>query len=201
MVGHGDPAQPRHALVLDQPPAHDIAQGRRLLADLLVHVVVVATLPDRLHIPGDDLGSAPDRAPGRVEGAVTVARQNRRVAVAQPDHPLRVGHHGGRVRSHQEAVAATDAQEDWTAVARDDDLVRIPRADDRDPVRALDAGQSGRDGIFQKIAVAEGEVDQVHQDFGVGLAPKFVAHGAQSRTLPGRALDDAVVDQGDVVAT
>ena len=85
------------------------------------------------------------------------------------------------------------------AAARADDVARRIAAHDRDRVGAVQALRRVDDGVQQVGAVVHRAMDQVRDDFGVGVRIEAVAVRLQLLAQLGMVLDDAVVDDRDAV--
>ena len=80
---------------------------------------------------------------------------------------------------------------------RHDDLLRIARAYDSDPVRSDDPLEDNCDGVLQRAPFRPGAVDQVCDHLRVGLAPEGDALRREIVPQPACILDDPVVDDRD----
>ena len=176
-----------------------VANGARLLEDFLLHVVPIRP---QLHRAGMRVHRA-HRALRRDVAAVSVADphaaqlQVHHVAFFEVDDL--VGYAGQRHRvAGEEVLALADAHDQWRPRTRADHAVRLVMAEHGDGVGALQPLRSGLHG-GEQVAVVE-MVDQMGDDFGVGLAFKVVAAGAQLAAQRVVVFDDAVVDERDAVA-
>jgi hypothetical protein len=106
---------------------------------------------------------------------------------------------GGAGQRHRvrgdEVLALAHADDQRRALARGHHAVRLFAAEHGDRVGAVQAFDRLLHG-GEQVAVVH-VVDQVGDDFGVGLAREYVAECGQFAAQFVVVLDDAVVDQGD----
>ena len=95
---------------------------------------------------------------------------------------------------------STQANQQRTAHARTDHAVGFAATDHRPRVGAVQFLDRALRRAEQVIALGQVVMDQVGDDFGVGLRFEGVAQRLQARALFLVVLDDAVVDQGHAVA-
>lgn len=178
------------------PAAQHAVDRVGLLGDLLVHVGVVTA-----HVVGGGLplhglrGGGGGGATGGV-GAEVVGLEGGHLAVVEGDDLAGVGDQRGDVRGDEHLLLA-DAQDHRGAVAGDDDAVGEVGVHDGDAVRALDLLDGLADLVLQGLGLGAG--DQVDDDLGVGLRDEDGALGLELHAQLGSVVDDAVVDDGDLV--
>ena len=132
-----------------------------------------------------------------IEHAHAIAIEFGGVAFFQEDHLARRRHDRGDV-GRDEVLAFAQANQQGAAHARGDQRGGIATVDHRQRVRAVEF----LDRLLQRLQQAQPlravVVDQVGDDFGVGLRGEFVAERAQAVALLLVVLDDAVVHQREV---
>jgi hypothetical protein len=116
------------------------------------------------------------------------------VAVFQVDDLVGGAGQGQRVGG-QEVLVLAHAHHQRRALARAHDAVRFVAAEHGDGVGAMQAAHGILHG-FEQVAGIQ-VVDQVRDDFGVGLAFEDVARGLEFGAQLIVVLDDAIVDQGN----
>ena len=184
-------AQQHGSAVFGQAPGHRLADGPRLLEDLLEHEVLVARLLRRDRIPLDPFRGLRDRPPRKVGERHPRPRDDRHLAVAEEDDVRRVAAHRRDVRGEEE-LAATHADDDRRAVAHRDDLVRIAGRRQDQHEQAAELLQRAPDGVLEAV-VALLLLDEMRDDLGVGLRLEAVAGRQQPALQVEVVLDDAVV--------
>lgn len=178
------------------PAAQHAVDRVGLLGDLLVHVGVVTAHVVRGGLPLHGLrGGGGRRAGGRV-GAEVVGLDGGHLAVAEGDDLAGVGDQRGDVRGDEHLLLA-DAEHHGGAVAGDDDAVGEVGVHDGDAVGAVDDLERLADLLLQGVGLGAG--DQVDDDLGVGLRDEDHAVGLELGAQLGAVVDDAVVDDGDLV--
>ena len=95
----------------------------------------------------------------------------------------------------EEVLSLPDTDDERGAFAGADQALRVIVADDGDGEGALEPCGGGTD-CMEQVALIAG-IDQVGDDFGVGLAGEGVAPCLEFFPQDGMVLDDAVVDEGD----
>ena len=191
-------AEVRGRVVGREPAAHRVGERLRLLVNLLQHVVREVALL-RVAV-AQEVADVAHRHGHR--GQVLVANlpvgfgERADLPVAEVHHLVREA--GERVGVAGEVVAVVaDPDDERAAEARADDQPRFGFRHHRDAVGALDQGERvphGRD----EIAVVM-PADEVREHFGVGVRAEPHAGGLELVLERGEVLDDAVVDEGDVV--
>jgi hypothetical protein len=174
-----------------------VADRAGLLEDLLLHVVPVRAQLDRAGVRLHDAGFALDLRAGAVVDGDAFAGHVGDVALFEIDDA--VGRAGERHRvGREEVLAVAEPGHERRPEAGADHAMRFGFREHRDRVRAVEA----RDGLLhggEQVALVQ-MVHEVRDHLGVGLAREHVAgrleFGAQFLVV----LDDAVVDDGDLVA-
>ncbi len=190
-VDVAEPPQDRGPFGQLQAPAHGVADGLRLLEDLLEHEVRIAALLDLLEVPRDLVDRLVDVGVLEVAHQVPVARQGDHLAVVEIDDATRVPHDRRRVAGHEQ-LAVVDPDQQRAAHAGGHDLVGAVEREDDEAVRALYVAQRRADRVAEIAVVLL--LDQVRDHFRVGLALEHVAALGQPLPQRARVLDDAVVD-------
>ncbi len=96
-------------------------------------------------------------------------------------------------------LAFADAGDQRRAAARADDMAGLIAAHDRDRVSAMKALRRADDRTQQSGAFVHRLMDQVRDDFGIGVRIEAVAMRLELFAKRGVVLDDAVVDDRDAV--
>ena len=179
-----------------------VGDGLRLLEDLLLHVVAVGAEIGRAGVRHHRLRCAlhwPVVAFG-------VGVRDPRLAKLQVDHVAffeiddLVGDAGQRHGVGSDEVLArtcdgSEAEHQRRALASADDAVRLVAAEHGDGIGAMKARQRSLYRVEQ-VAVVE-VVDEMGDDFGIGLGDEVVALRLQLGAQVVVVLDDAVVHQAD----
>ncbi len=172
-----------------------IAHGARLLEDLLQHEMLVAALFRFDRVPEDALHLALHGPAFEIGQPYSFGGQDGEIAVAQEEHVLGVREYGRNVAGHEVFVVA-DADHDGRAIARRHDLVGVLPGDHD---QREDAGQlldGDAHGLFE--VALEVLLDQVGDDFGVGLGLEDVAFHLQLFFERQVVFDDAVVHYDEI---
>src|SRR5690606_30790168 len=171
-----------------------VAHGTRLFEDLFLHVVAIGPQLGGSRVRMYGVHSALDLASVGVDDPDARQLQVDHVAILKIDDL--VGGAGQRQGvGGQEILVLTASDHQRRALARADDSMGFVAAEDGDGIGAFKALRGLPHGGEQVAIVAM--VDQVGDDFGVGLAFELVAGGAQLAAQFVVVLDDAVVDQRD----
>lgn len=181
-------------------PADAVDDRARLLVDLLEHEVGIAALfelRDReLELLDVDAALVVVERHD-LEGLVAVDDGD--LSVVDVDEILRVFDDRRGVR-REEILALADADNHRAALTCGDDLVAVALLDDGDGIGADHLLEGLLHGFEQRAAVRRADIfDQVDQHLRVGAAAERVAVGRQGILQHAEVLDDAVVDQGDVL--
>ena len=190
--------------VLAQAPGERVAQGGRLLVDLLQHEGLVAALLGRVLVAGELPLLADDRAARRRRGTARLGAQGHDVAVLEHHHAPRVREEGGDGRG-EEHLALADPDHERRLVARADDDVGLVGRDGAERVVAVQFGERaahGRREVGGVVLAPPVQVllDEVRHDLGVGLAGERVAALGEAGAQLLVVLDDAVEDDADAAA-
>ena len=98
-----------------------------------------------------------------------------------------------------EIFFCTDTQQQRAAATRANKLVRIVRRDHADGVCADQFGQRCLCCHQQRVSTRVVAMDQVSDDFGIGVRAEFIAFGGKTGTQRFIVFDDAVMHYGDVI--
>ena len=194
LVAQVDAAELGGPVLEDEAAAHGVLHRLRLLEDLLEHEMVEPTALDRREVPLDALHRAAERRRVDVHHAVAVGREHAEVTVVQVDDLARV-REDRRGVGGEEVLAVADADEERTALARGDDLLRVTARHHRDAERALDLAQCRDDRLLQRALVEL--LDQVRDRLGVGIGAEGVPERGELLPEHIGVLDDAVVHHRD----
>src|SRR5438552_1539069 len=182
------------------PASEGIGDGPRLLVDLLEHEVPVATLLGHDRIPHDSDRLALHRliverrehhAAGRDDGHPTVLEDHDVARLAQDRRDIGGDEHLALAEAHDHAPRA---------VLGGDETVGRSLGDDAHRVRALELGQRGLHRPLEAWRRLEVMLDQVSDDFGVGLRLERMALGLQPFLDLEVVFQDAVVDDDERTA-
>ena len=195
---HFQPAEMRGAETRLQSTAQGTADGVPLFRNLLAHEVCKVAFVVGFIGPLDDRRSLGRGAALEGHGAEALGGQGGHFAVIEMHHALRVTHQRPRVGGDEHLVVA-DADDDGTAIARDDDGVGAFGIDHRESVGAADHGERGAHRILERLLGRRG--DQVGHDFRIGLRQKLHALRGEAGPQLRGVFDDAVVDDGEALRT
>ncbi len=134
----------------------------------------------------------------RIEHAHAVAGELGGVAFLQEDHPAGGADDRGDVGG-DEVLALAKADQQRAAHPRGNHGGRVALVDHRQRVGAFQFLDRLLQRAHQAVALRAVVVDQVGDDFGVGLRGEFVTERLQALPLRLVVLDDAVVDQRQLV--
>ena len=180
-----------------KPPADRIAQGVRLLVDLLQHEMLITTLLRRRGIHAKLGNLARDRHIVEIADIDGLRRDNRDVVVVEIYHPLRVSNDRRSIgRNDRFAIAHTD--HDRAATPRGDDATRLARREHGDAKSSFDLMQ-GIANRLEKIALVA-IADQMREHLGVGFREEMMTLALKPRAQRAVVFNDAIVHQCDVAA-
>ena len=182
--------------VLRNASQNRFARGGRLLVNLLEHEVLVAGLLRHDRVPQHPLRRLRDRAAEKIGELHTGLRDDCHLFVAEEHDIAGVAEDGRNVRCDEE-LAVAKAHDDRRAVAHGDDLFRIVGRDQHEREQPAHQQQGSPDSVLEPI-VLHLALDQVRDDFGVGLGDELVALPLQLVLQVEVILDDAVVDDDDL---
>ena len=179
-----------------------VADRARLLVDFLQHEMLEAALFRHDRVPGDVLHLARDGLAFEVGELHAGRRDDGEVAVGEEEQVARVIENRRHVAGDEVFVLA-QADDRRRPVARGNNLVGLVGRDDRDREHAGQQLHRLANRFFQRnlvpVAVgAEVLLDQVGDDFGVGLGAELVAFVDQLLLQADIVLDDAVVHDDDL---
>ena len=178
------------------PFSDRVLDGLGLLEDLLEHEVGIAGLLCGLAVPVD-------RAPGSPNGSAVqrahrdaVGCQHRELAVAEDENVPRLPQERRDVRGDERLLAAEPRDERRAAASEHDQGVRSIRRDTRDCKGALEVSGRAQDCRDEPVALVA--LDEVRDDFRVGLRAKPMPVRRQRLSDLTVVLDDPVVDDGEL---
>src|SRR6185436_3371859 len=152
-----------------------IADGARLLKNLLEHEVLVPTLFGHDWVPQNMLDLAVEGLAVEVGEADAFWGEDGHVAVHEKEHVAGVVQNGRDVGGHEVLVVAETDHGRRSGTDRYD-LIGIAAGDDGQGEHAVDLLDGGADGGLQGGILAVVILfDQVGDDFGVGLGDEAVA--------------------------
>ena len=175
-----------------------VGDGGRLFEDFFLHVVFVAAFAGEVGALFAFAFGAGDGGAARVVNLVAVFRDARAVVFLHGDEAAGDGQKGVDVGGGK-VFADTEADDHRRAVAGGDDFVGAVGGEHGDGISAAQTGGGGEDSGVQVVAVMA--VDEMRDDFGVGIAVEGVAARAQFVADFLVVFDDAVMDDSDALAT
>jgi len=167
--GHVQPAELGRGLGTAQPPTARVEHRVGLFADLLEHVVGMASELDRVGLPVDPVDPRCDRTVLAVADLEIAGSEADDLSVLQVGHTGRVGNDRHRIAG-QQVLVVPHADHQGAAEPRADDLARTRQADHAQAVRSLEPGQDLLHGLEWLAGPFQLAGDQVRDDLGIGLA-------------------------------
>ena len=167
----------------------------RLLKDFLEHEVLVTRLLGHHRIPQHALGRGDDGCPAEVRERRAGARQHRHLLVAEKHDVARMAQDGGNIR-RDEALPVSEADDDGGAVAHGHDrlgVVRREKHEREQPTEVRERATHRR----RKPIRPPFPLDEMRDDFRIGLCDERVAIRLQRLLEREVVLDDAVVHDDD----
>ena len=174
-----------------------VANGAGLLEDFLLHEMLVAALFGHDGVPGDVLHGALDGIAIEVHDADALRSEHGDVAVRQEKHVARVREDRGNV-GRDEIFVLSQADHGRRAGARGDDFVRVRGGKNRQGIDARELAHGLSHGVLQRAAFFHVPLDEVGDNFGVGLGDELVALFFEFALQIHVILDDSVVDDDDI---
>jgi hypothetical protein len=175
-----------------------VLQGVRdrawLLENLLLHVVTIQAEVGRAVVRGDRANGTFDASPGSVHDPVAMKLDVHDVAVFEVRDLVRHPRQRNRI-GREEVLAFTDTDHERHAIARTHQPMRLVTANHRNGVAAAQPCDCFTYRVEQ-IAVVQ-IVDQMRDDFAIGLARKYIAVLLKRRAQFLIVLDDPVVRERD----
>ena len=189
--------------LLEQPAIRDaflerVRHGARLLVDLLQHEVAVLALLGSIGRQFALAYGALDVVALAIDDAHRGAAHFGHVTLFEEHESARDRQQRGHVRGDEILVHA-HADDDRTALAREDDPRRILLADDGERVSALEFGDRGANRLEQIADRLQVMVDPVRDDFGICLGRELVTEALEIAAQFLVILDDAVVHDREAV--
>ena len=133
-----------------------------------------------------------------IRDVVAVRREYGEIAIVEVDDRAGVREHCGGIRGNEE-LALTDAEQDRRALSRHHHFSGLVGGEHRQAVRSHHGADRCGDPLFQR---RPGSIlDQVGQRFGVGVGAEAMTGALQCGAQGIGVLDDAVVHDGDSLAT
>src|SRR5882762_4450423 len=185
-------AQKNLAGILRNAAEQRVADGARLLENLLLHEMLVPALFGHDGIPGDMLGGALDRATVVIHHADALLREYSYVAIGQKKYLAGVLEERRDVAGHKK-LAIAQADHGGRSHARGHDFVRVFRGHEYQRIDAAQFFQRPAD-CFLKRRILGILFDEVCDDFGVGFGDELMALALQLLFKLQIIFDDAVVN-------
>ena len=171
--------------------------GTRLLHDLLEHEVLVAALFGSLNIPRDAGDRLVHGLSGAVKDGITVGAHLGELAVVKIDHIFRVRHKRRHVGG-EEVLTRADADDQRTAVAREEHLLRAVGAQNADRIAALQTAERFEHSVLEIAVAGIIHIQQVNDDLRVRLTMEPEPLGLQHLAQLHEVFDDAVLHDGEL---
>ena len=171
--------------------------GTRLLHDLFEHEVLIAALFGSLNIPRDAGNGLFDRLAGAVKDRVAVGTHLGELAVVKIDHIFRVRHKRRHVGG-EEVLTRADADDQRTAVAREEHLLRAVGAQNADRIAALQTAERFEHSVLEIAVAGIIHIQQVNDDLRVRLTMEPEPLGLQHLAQLHEVFDDAVLHDGEL---
>ena len=173
-----------------------LADGLRLLHDLLGHEVGVAALLRRGHVPVDGAVGLFHRGHLVVEHVHAVGGEDGDLPVVHVGHVPGVLDDGRHVGGDEVAVLPV-ADDEGAVLPGGDEGVGIVGADDAEGIGALDPPQAAAHGLQHVVALVVVELQQLGHHLRVRVGGEVDALAHQVLLELQIVFDDAVVDDGD----
>src|ERR1039458_613322 len=179
-----------------------VADGARLLVNLLEHEVLEAALFRHDRVPGNVLHLALDGLSVEIRQLHALGGDDGKVTISQKENVTRVIENRRDIGSDKVFVVA-QADHERRAVARGHDLVGLVDGNDGQSEHSAEFFHCPADGLFEGevVAVASFEemfFDQMSDDFGIGFGGELVAFFDQLFLQAEIVLDDAVMYDDDL---
>ena len=184
-------------LVLENPAGQGIGNGARLLVDFLEHEMAIAAFLRHQRTPGDRFRRffLAISLPGR-KMQIAVLLEDNEFAIVEKDHLAGMRKHGGNVGGDKKfAVSLADDQ--GGAEFGGDHRPRFLLAEDGDRIGAANLGKRQAHGFFEIAGALDMVLDQVGDDFRIGLRTESMPGFPQALLEGEIVLDDAVVHNDD----
>src|SRR6266853_3739329 len=200
LLGESHFAKIDFSAVLRNASDKSVAYGARLLKNLLLHVVLVATFFRHDGIPGDVMRLALDGFSVVVHDAHAVFGKHGDIAIDQEKHVACVFQQRGNIAGDKIFAFAKTNDGGW-AEARGNNLIGIAGGEKNQRVDSAQLLKRFANGFFQRNwSVAELQIflDQVRHDFRISFRDEFVPFALQLLFELQIIFDDAVVDHHDL---
>ena len=178
-----------------------VTHRSRLLVDFLEHEVLEAALFRHDRVPGDVLDLADDRLSVEVGELDAFRRNHGEVAIAQEEQVAGVIENRGHIGGY-EIFVLTQSNHSRRAIACSHDFVGLIHGNHGHREYASQLTDGFANALFQRRTMTVGGLqeiflDQVGNDFGVGLGRELVALFDQLSLQRNIVLDNAVVNDDD----
>ena len=183
--------------VLRDAAEESVADGARLLENLLLHEMLVAALFGHDGVPGDVMRGAIDGAAIVIHHAHAILREDGDIAVGEEEHLAGVFEERGNIAGDK-IFAVAKADHGRRTNARGDDFVRVAGGEKNQGIDAAQLLEGFADGLFERHAALRILLDEMGDDFGVRFGDEFVAFALKLFFQFEIIFDDAVVDDDDL---
>ncbi len=175
-----------------------VADGVRLVEDLLLHERRVAALLGGRGVPGHLVGLALGGRAVEADDLVAVRGDRDDLVLAELERVPGVADEGRDVGA-EEVLALAEADDERAVAAGADDDARLVGVHGEQRERALEPADHLAHRRREVAGLVERAADELGGDLGVGLAAELDALGEELLLERVEVLDDAVVDQRELV--
>src|SRR6185503_7132180 len=145
-------------------------------------------------VPVDAGGGALDAAAVEGHELGAVSRDARDLAILENHHVSSIGQDGGDIRRQIRLAATQPHHHATSAELRRDDLLRMRVREHGNGIGPPHFGQRAAARVAKIESAAEALLEEVRDDFGIGLRAESMTVGEQALLDRGIVLDDPVVD-------
>src|SRR2546422_349873 len=173
---------------------HRVSDGIRLLEDLLEHEMGIPGLFCRLTIPRDGARLPPNRHPVECSHCDPLGGQHCQLALVEDQNLPRPTEQGWNVRRDEHLLVPEPDDERRAPAPKCDKRVWSVARDTGDGIGAFQVSRGAEDRRREPVRLVA--LDQVSDDFRVGLGAKLVPFCGQRLSKLPIILDDPVVNDG-----
>ena len=159
--------------------------------------MLIAALLGSLDVPRDAGDRLVHGLSGAVKDGITVGAHLGELAVVKIDHIFRVRHKRRHVGG-EEVLTRADADDQRTAVAREEHLLRAVGAQNADRIAALQTAKCLHDSVLQVAVTGVVHIQQMDDDLRVRLTMEPEPLGLQHLAQLHEVFDDAVLHDGEL---
>ena len=159
--------------------------------------MLIAALFGSLDVPRDAGDRLVHGLSGAVKDGITVGAHLGELTVVKIDHIFRVRYKRRHVGG-EEVLTRADADDQRTAVAREEHLLRAVGAQNADRIAALQTAKCLHDGVLQVAVTGVVHIQQMDDDLRVRLTMEPEPLGLQHLAQLHEVFDDAVLHDGEL---